>query len=475
MKTRNKHSYLRVFMTLTLCLTFLSGWTQRGYEYENFGNRSVLLNGNVTGSVNDLGAVYYNPARLALIPNPGFLIQGKFYELSNTKVIDLIPEQQVKNSNFTGLPGMIAGKFDFLGTSFYYSSLARNRVDFSIGYNSGVIPSMNSETTPFEEGAFFNLATTVNNKLRDDWFGLTWAYKVKDGFALGATVFASAYNYKGGESVRLTQEEINGDVNIYESNLNFSQSSYGLYFKIAAAWIFEHWELGVNVDFPYLEVFGDSNFDYDEILATGNTLDDFFILEQLKDLESNQKTPLSINVGAGIPWKKHKLHVNLSWYAPLDTYDRITIPELGGATGEQAALLFQEKRRSIVNFGAGAELYIARRISSYLSFSTDFSPLKEADEVVGTEDGIGLSNLLAFDNYHFGGGFNFKVKDIDVVIGAISTIGSQEFLSVRDRPIDPVVPENNTFTIKTVRWRFLLGLNINFRELLARDLKEDKN
>ena len=45
---------------------------QTNYKYENFGNRSILLNGNVTGSVDDLGATYYNPARLALVEDPVF-------------------------------------------------------------------------------------------------------------------------------------------------------------------------------------------------------------------------------------------------------------------------------------------------------------------------------------------------------------------------------------------------------------------
>ena len=60
---------------------------QRNYKFENFGNRSILLNGNVTGSVNDLGATYYNPARLALIEDPVFAINAKIYQLTNSAQI----------------------------------------------------------------------------------------------------------------------------------------------------------------------------------------------------------------------------------------------------------------------------------------------------------------------------------------------------------------------------------------------------
>ena len=44
------------------------------YWTDQYGSRSRLLGGAVIGSVDDLAAVYYNPARLALIPDPGLLL-----------------------------------------------------------------------------------------------------------------------------------------------------------------------------------------------------------------------------------------------------------------------------------------------------------------------------------------------------------------------------------------------------------------
>lgn len=469
---RSPKSTLLYFFCTACLLLGTSLQAQRGYEYENFGNRSVLLNGNVTGSVDDLGAVYYNPARLALIENPGFLVQGKFYEWNRITIDDVIPNERFRSSNFSGLPGMLAGSFDLFGTRFYYSSISRNRLNLSVGYNTGLLTS--EEYEEILPGNQLNLKLNLNNSLREDWFGLTWAYKIDEGFALGASMFASIYKYSGGDTSRLIRDASNGEVNIYESNLSFSQSSYGLYFKIAAAWIFEKWELGVNIDLPYLEIIKESDFNYDETLAVGDLSQDFFIFEELSGLESKHKTPLGINIGAGIPINKNKIHLNVSWYAATPTYDRILIPELGGATGEDAELLFQEKRRAIFNFGGGGELQISPKFISYLSFSTDFSPLKEADEVLGTSNGIGTSNLLAFDNYHFGGGFNWKFRKADVVFGAIYTTGVQEFAFVRDRPIDELLPTGDTFKIGISRWRFLLGLNLSLRQLFGSPEEESK-
>ncbi|MBL7472692.1 porin family protein [Robertkochia sediminum] len=474
MKIQLKTLKIIAFLTLGMSIypgSYFTCSAQRGYEYENFGNRSVLLNGNVTGSVNDLGAVYYNPARLALIDNPGFLVQGKFYEWNRITIDDVIPDERFRSSNFTGLPGMLAGSFDLFGTTFYYSSISRNRLNISLGYNSGLIDSEGNED--ISPGNAANLKLNLSNSLKEDWFGLTWAYKVNDHFALGASMFASIYRYSGGDTSRLVVDEESDQVNIYESNLNFSQSSYGLYLKVAAAWIFDNWELGINIDLPYLEIIKDSDFSYDEILATGDPTRDFFIFEDLDGLDSQHKTPLGINVGAGIPINNYKLHLNASWYAPTATYDRITLPELGGQTGEEESLLFQENRRSIFNFGAGGEVELGPKFTTYLSFSTDFSPLKEADEVLGTSEGIGTSNLLAFDNYHFGGGFNWKFGKADVVFGAIYTTGKQEFTTVRDRPIDDNLPTSDIFKIGISRWRFLIGLNLSLRQMFG--VKEEKN
>ncbi|WP_224489286.1 hypothetical protein [Robertkochia flava] len=471
MISNNQPLHTKGIWTLLLFSICFTGWTQRGYEYENFGNRSVLLNGNVTGSVDDLGAVYYNPARLALIDNPGFLIQGKAYEWNRITIDDVVPGERFRSSNFAGIPGMLAGSFDLFGTRFFYSSISRNRLNISLGYNTGVLG--NEDYEGISPGNQANLKLSLNNKLREDWFGLTWAYKIHEGFALGVSMFGSYLSYSGGDTSRLTLEESNNQVSIYESNLNFSQTSYGLYFKIAAAWIFPKWELGVNIDIPYIEILNDSDFNFDEILATGDTSQDFFILEKLNGLDSKHKTPMGVNVGAGIPINGHKIHLNVSWYGPTGVYDRISIPELGGSTGEEAVLLFQEKRRTIFNFGGGGEFQISPKFISYLSFTTDFSPLKEADEVLGTSNGIGTSNLLAFDNYHFGGGFNWKFRKADLVFGAIYTTGVQEFGFVRDRPINEFIPTKDNFKIGISRWRFLLGLNLSLRQLFGAEDDDD--
>ena len=70
---------LLMLLIITNCSFIFS---QENYRIESFGNRSILLSGNITGSVEDLGLTYYNPARLALLKTPTFSINAKAYEFN---------------------------------------------------------------------------------------------------------------------------------------------------------------------------------------------------------------------------------------------------------------------------------------------------------------------------------------------------------------------------------------------------------
>jgi len=60
-----------------------------------------LLSGNVTGSVEDLGLVYFNPARIALVEKPAFTINAKVYQFSSVNLKNVFgSNDKVGDSNF---------------------------------------------------------------------------------------------------------------------------------------------------------------------------------------------------------------------------------------------------------------------------------------------------------------------------------------------------------------------------------------
>ena len=87
------------------------------YNQENFGNRSILLTGNVTGSVDDLGLAYYNPSRLAIIEEPNFTINAKAFQLGNIKIENVFGRSnKLSDSKFGSLPNLVAGTFKIGGS-----------------------------------------------------------------------------------------------------------------------------------------------------------------------------------------------------------------------------------------------------------------------------------------------------------------------------------------------------------------------
>ena len=110
---------LRTEIIICLLSCLLPGllMAQGYYNQENFGNRSILLTGNVTGSVDDLGLTYYNPSRLALIDEPNFTINAKAYQMSSAKIKNVFGRSnKLSDSDFEGLPSLVAGTFKIGGS-----------------------------------------------------------------------------------------------------------------------------------------------------------------------------------------------------------------------------------------------------------------------------------------------------------------------------------------------------------------------
>jgi len=183
-----------------MTLPFLQVNAQDGHYWsENFGNKSMLLSGTVNASVNDLGAVYYNPGRLGQIENPAFVINAKVYEWQTIKIEDGIDEGvDLTKSNFGGAPNLVAGTFSlpFLKNhKFAYSFLTRQRTeaDFFVRVEEeGDVV----ETMPGDE--IFNGKFQFNSNMREEWIGLTWSYPFTEKFSIGLSNFISVINKSNG-------------------------------------------------------------------------------------------------------------------------------------------------------------------------------------------------------------------------------------------------------------------------------------
>ena len=457
------------FIKLQLCLiVFLMGPhplanAQEGnYKFENFGNQSVLLSGNVTGSVADLGLVFHNPARLGLINNPSFTIGGKAYEWSKYYFDNVLQTEKSLSANrFGGIPATIAGTFDlkFLpGHKFAYSILSRYRSDIQVNYDSGIISEVALPEIPDATESFTELL--FSDRLRDDWFGLTWSYAISETFSVGASIFASIYEHNGRGDILLNVKRETGDLITYTNRLDYTQKTYGGQIKLGAAWILSNLDMGVRVSLPIITVKNRASFSYQESLSGLAADQDFLIALDYGDLESSRKTAASISYGIGIPWKKHKLHFSMDWHAPVAAYDRIELPaEIVEDLGENP---LKEKLRSVLNFGVGGEFYVSPSLNIIGSFSSDFSASVESinlfDVINKSTEDINLLN----DLWHYALGVDLTRPWGNIILGASYARTGTNIGTAPEIPSEPAqLPLRNIATeINYERWRFIVGLEI---------------
>lgn len=448
---------------ITLIILFLISsvtvYGQRSYRYENFGNQSVLLNGNVTGSVTDLGGVFYNPARLALVENPKFSVEGRFYERTDVSVDDFLGAGvNINNKQFNGLPGLLVAVATIGKEKFYYSFMLRNRIGINSSFDTGLLNSENTEG--LSPGFLFNADASVSINLREEWFGLSWAKKLSDNFSLGISTFLSFYNYSGGDAFDfiLTEDEVNQLQ--FRGELNYSQASTGLFTKVSAAWNLKPLTMGLTIDLPYIEFRDDSSLSSKEMLADNVTGGDILTINQFGGLVAKRKVPLGINFGVGIPVGKSTIHLNTDWHAGLKRYTRINIPPLESSSETETAPTATESLNPVLNFGLGTEIYLNKSINAFLSFTTDNSPLDSGDQIFEGLNAFGESNILTLDYLHFGAGLSIKLKSFGITIGAVNSRASGDFERAFTLPIGVDNLEDRDFNVIVDRWRFLIGFNI---------------
>ncbi|MFH6767870.1 hypothetical protein V8G56_03900 [Gaetbulibacter aquiaggeris] len=454
----------RLLIFLLSFIWFLSYAQQGNYKFNNFGNRSILLSGNVTGSVTDLGLAYYNPSRLTEIEHTGFAFNAKAYQLSSLKLSNLLGEEsKIRSTNFDGVPSMAGGTFNLFNNRFAYSFISKSRTDNVLGYGSDVISEAILEIYPETES--YRVNVLLKTIVKDDWVGLTWAKKVKPNFSLGVSLFGSVYKYSGGSNLDHTIVSTSNNVAFYRKSIGFNQESYGLIIKMGGNYHFSKFDVGLNINIPYLEVYNKGSFLYNEVIA-GADFDQFYNYD-LKNLNAQRKEPLGISVGSGISIGRSKLHVNLDYVTGLKYYDRISIPNIDTGEENTTPVLFEESRKSVLNFGAGLELYIHDRFNVYGSFTTDYNAFIKNTNIFDLSSNGNRDVNIGEDFIQYSVGIDLKLRWASVIIGANYISSSNEFLT----PLSLVKSETENGNYANTkldynRWQFVVGFEIPFLEKL---------
>ena len=294
------------------------------YWTQHYGTKSILLSNSAIGGVDDLGAVYYNPGRLSLIENPAFLLNVNVYELSRVKFEDAVGEGASRSkADFGSIPSFVAGTFKlkkFEGHHFAYSIIQRQSSTLNFSFRDEVFDDV-IEDFPGEE--YFGANLRSDQRVKEEWYSLTWSYPIKENLSVGITGSATRYSANKGLLIELQALTSTNQVAQYQFDRNYSLNHYGLLWKLGIAGVAKHYKWGLTLKTPSIGIAGKGKYNYEEfhsgIEGISETPDRFTTSRQ-QDISVTYKRPLSIGGGVSIPIKKSEVHISGEWYSKVPRY-----------------------------------------------------------------------------------------------------------------------------------------------------------
>jgi hypothetical protein len=457
---------------LMLALTSVPslGWAQSEYHWsDQFGNRSTLLNGTVIGGVSDLGAVFYNPGRLAQLDRPGFLLTAEAVELNHVELEGAEGDNlELEQTNFRGVPSLVAGLFTlpFLpGHKFAYSFLTRRRSESDLLLTTELqgdyFPSL-----PGEE-SYLGQWESVS-KLDENWVGLSWAYSISPRVSVGVSTFGTYAGRKRRIEVDARAVPGEGPPAVLVRSREYRFSSYGLLWKAGLAANLAPFQIGLSLTTPQITPLGGGSIRFEELRVapeiSGVTpaANAVTVFREDKIPVSN-RTPFAF--GGGISWLGSRAVVHLSgeWYSGVSRYEIMAADSIDSqSSGSVTEFHVVDELDSVFNFGAGIEWQVSETFSAYGSAVRDQSAAP-SDPSLPFEFSERISNSTSqADGFHLGAGVSLEASWIDLTAGF--TYGGTE-----ERLFNPLSNSNPTQTpvlfdpqLKLVkrRWRFLMGFSI---------------
>lgn len=439
-------------------------WTQQ------YGTKSMLLSGSVIGGVEDLGAVYYNPGRLALIENPAFLLSASVYEYTSLSASDAFgTKKSVSKSEVKGVPTLAAGTFKvkFLPKHhFAYAIMNRQLADVSFSYKNEVYQDVFTQI-PGDE--WFNGEMSVTNKGNEQWIGLTWSYAFSPKVSVGVTTNYSSNSQTKGAAIELQALSSADSVAVYKYSRNYSYNESGLLWKIGLAGTFGKWNLGLTIKTPMARLGGSGSYNYQEFLSAmpGIVQPETYTTSSQEGLEVKSKSPLAIGFGATRPIGKNKIHFSSEWYSGVSKYSLMKAEPHPSQSNPSNTIGFDltDEMKSIWNAGLGFEFYFSEHVSGYASVSTDFSSV--ANDITRFIERVdeAANNAWKTDFYHWGGGVVLAFKGADLTLGVTHTGATQQIprlINFPDGSGEPIFQPGETSDLKWDRWRLVFSFSFPF-------------
>jgi len=400
------------------------------YWTSQYGTRATLLGGAVIGSVLDLSGTYYNPGGMSLLEKPDTLMAAKVLQYPQVTLAGGESSGVPLNTFSPGpAPSLIAGTFRLRGLRkhwFGYSYLSRQDVKLGVSVSEtgrhDILPDV-----PGSEGYVSQFR--IDEKLSEQWFGLTWSTKLSSHVGVGVTQYFAFRSHRA-----MTQElvEALGQDDRLAMALGARQYAYyhlRLLWKIGLAADFKKLTLGLTLTSPSLALAGRGSTGVDSTVigldVNGDgTADDFLAADYREHLPIAYRTPLSLAAGMTFKIQKVRFYWSTEWFARIRPYTVIDAAEFPAqSTGEILSTDITQELEAILNWGAGLEWFYSPRFKGYASFTTDYSAKRS-----GTLTNMSVTD---WDIHHIVTGGEFALKKSSLTVGLGFSFGGRE---IGERP-----------------------------------------
>jgi hypothetical protein len=370
----------------------------QNYQLYPVGERAAGMGGAYIGLADDASACYYNPAGLAFARYNQFSVSGTAYGFSRVVYSDFAffgntKAKSAKFDNFFSFPTYFATIYRLGGDD--KPVARRSALGFSV-----VTPDYYENRSQLETdgGA---VRAIVNDKVQTYWFGPSYAFRLGDNFALGATLHGlfGQEHYNSQFAMKLTRAQwslLSGPMRSTDFS-DETRQTLNLLGNLGARAKFGMFNAGLMARTPSFMVWGRGDLTEQGLLTYEGTVDEDGVST---DFKPRREDPWMVGAGFGVSRRNN-------FAAGLDV-------KYHGAVAYKTA---DDKRVSeridnhgVVNANLGGEYVVAGTVPLRAGFYTNLSPVndqkKVEDEIIDLY-GLTVSGGVTRENYAISLGVNY--------------------------------------------------------------------
>jgi len=446
----------QVILILLIIITVKLPAQDVHYWSQTYGTESTLLGGAVIGSVDDLGATYYNPGKLSLVDDPKFLFSARIFEYRylglepNDDIIDGVSESYLRPS-----PAFIVYNLsaDWLRKHrLAFSILSRH--NFEVRFKTRFVGNFDSTDVSNE--------LLYEGEVDEYWGGITWSYPLrgKYKFGIGITNYFTYRNYRTRNSISIQGVDTSNTVGVFSGLSEYDYYNVGVLWKVGLAYTFEKIRFGVTITTPTLNFFGSGESDLN-IHSSGRDADgdlqpdELLISDYQKDLPSNYNSAYAIGLGIYYKFVDLKIHFACEYFGDVEKFNVLTTNEFQSQTGGfNLTNHLTHALKPVFNLGFGLEYFLTEKVTVYGAFVTDRSALN-------TDENTNHS-YLQWDYYHVTTGASLSYEEFELTFGLSLAFAGDE-IAIPIIPLSESEDVDFVFQLQSAkassfRLKFIFGL-----------------